>query len=439
LKKLKTFIFNTLILLVSSIAFQLISIYFNTYVSNKIGQEALGLFSLVLSVYIFGITLASAGINIASTRLISEELACTNESGAKKIAKKCILISFFSGLLASIIFFVFSNFIIENCLHKKVSVNIIYAICLALPFTSMSAAINGYFTAVRRVSKNAISKFLEELVKVLSTIFILNLFLPNTINSICLSLIVGDVISEIISFFCLYILYIHDKKHLTSYTRYKDTEKYTKRILKISLPVALTSYLRSGLSTLKQLLIPLSLEKNGMSCSSALKKYGLIGGMVMPIILFPSVIINSFSSLLIPELSRYYAKNDYIKIKKFSIFILIITLIFSIFITILIFILSDALCFWLYKSVNISKYVKLFCPLISLIYLDIVIDSILKGINKQVSVMLINILDCIISVLFIYFLVPVLGFRGYILSIFISELINFVFSLSILVKVLKLT
>ena len=437
MKKLKTFILNTLILLTSSLAFQLIGIYFNTYISNKIGQEALGLFSLVLSVYIFGITLASSGINIASTRLISEELACNNEYGAKKIAKKCVSISFCSGLLASVIFFIFSNFILEKCLHNKVSINIIYAICLALPFTSMSAAINGYFTAVRRVSKNAISKFLEELVKVFSTVFILNIFLPNTITSICLSLVVGDVISEIISFFSLYILYIIDKKKLNSNSRYKENEAYSRRILKISLPVALTSYLRSGLSTLKQVLIPLSLEKNGMTCSTALKKYGLIGGMVMPIILFPSVIINSFSTLLIPELSRYYAKKDYKRIKKFSILILSLTIVFSLFITLLIFILSDSLCIWLYKSINISKYVKLFCPLISFIYLDIVIDSILKGINKQVSVMLINILDCIISVLFIYFLVPILGFTGYILSIFISEFINFMFSLFVLIKVLK--
>lgn len=437
MNKLKTFILNTLILLASSIAFQLIGIYFNTYISNKIGQEALGLFSLVLSVYIFGITLASAGINIASTRLISEELACNNESGAKAIAKKCVFISLISGILASTIFFIFSDFIIKNCLHSKVSIHIIYAICLALPFTSMSSAINGYFTAVRRVSKNAISKFLEEFVKVFCTIFILNLFLPNTINAVCFSLVIGDVISEIISFFCLYFLYILDKKKLKSNTRYNETENYTKQILKISLPVALTSYIRSGLSTLKQIIIPLSLEKNGMSCSSALKQYGLIGGMVMPIILFPSVIINSFSSLLIPEISRYYAKKNYSKIKKFSVIILGLSLIFSTVITILVYVLSDSLCFWLYKSIETSRYVKLLCLLIPLIYLDIVIDSILKGIDKQVSVMLINILDCIISVLFIYFLVPGLGFNGYILSIFISEFVNFTFSFYVLIKALK--
>ena len=69
-------------------------------------------------------------------------------------------------------------------------------------------------------------------------------------------------------------------------------------------------------------------------------------------------------------------------------------------------------------------------------YLDIVIDSILKGLDAQVSVMGINVFDCIISITFIYFFVPILGFSGYIISIFISEVFNFTLSGSKLLKLL---
>ena len=62
---------------------------------------------------------------------------------------------------------------------------------------------------------------------------------------------------------------------------------YLKRILRISIPVAITSYIRSGLSTIKQLLIPLRLQKNGMTCDDALSSYGMINGMAMPLLLFP--------------------------------------------------------------------------------------------------------------------------------------------------------
>ena len=70
-------------------------------------------------------------------------------------------------------------------------------------------------------------------------------------------------------------------------------------------------------------------------------------------------------------------------------------------------------------------------------YLDIVIDGILKGRDAQVDVMAVNIIDCIISISFIYFLVPILGFSGYIISIFISEVVDFTLSGYRLLKILR--
>ena len=93
MKTLKIFVFNTFILLISSIILQVIKMFFSIYISNTIGEEAVGVFSLVMSVYMFGITLASAGINISTTRIVSEELACKNELGAKKAARRCIFFS----------------------------------------------------------------------------------------------------------------------------------------------------------------------------------------------------------------------------------------------------------------------------------------------------------------------------------------------------------
>ena len=78
--------------------------FFNIYISNTIGEEAVGVFTLVMTVYLFGITLASAGINISATRIVAEELASNNEVGAKKAAQRCIFFSLVFGISASIIF-----------------------------------------------------------------------------------------------------------------------------------------------------------------------------------------------------------------------------------------------------------------------------------------------------------------------------------------------
>ena len=411
--------------------------FFNIYISNTIGEEAVGVFSLVMSVYTFGITLASAGINISATRVVSEELACKNEVGAKKAARRCIFFSLIFSVCASIIFFIFADFITIHCLHNRISKNVIYLICVALPFISMSSAINGYFTAVRRVYKNAFAKFFEEFVKIACTAIFLKSFMPDGIDYACYSLILADVISEITSFLHLYFLYIRDKHGSLVESRYKDLDSYNKRILRIAIPVALTSYLRSGLSTIKQLIIPSSLQKSGMNSSNSLIAYGIVNGMAMPIIMFPVSLITSFSGLLIPEFSRYYTQEKYKKIKSVSSFILICTFIFSLIVAILIFVFSDELSNLIYHKTEIAKYLRILSPLIIVMYLDIVIDSILKGLDAQVDVMVVNIFDCLISIAFIYFLVPILGFSGYIISIFISEIIDFSLSGYRLLKILK--
>lgn len=71
------------------------------------------MFGLVMSIYVLCITLANSGINLASTRLVSEELAINSESGAKIAIKKCVFFSLAFGSLASIILFIFAEYIIH--------------------------------------------------------------------------------------------------------------------------------------------------------------------------------------------------------------------------------------------------------------------------------------------------------------------------------------
>ena len=381
MKVLKVFILNTIILLLSSVILQIINMFFSIYISNTIGEEAVGVFTLVMSVYMFGITLASAGINISATRVVSEELASNNELGAKKAAQRCVLFSLLFGLSASVIFFVSADFITIHCLHNKISKNVIYLICIALPFISMSSAVNGYFTAVRRVYKNALAKFFEEFVKILFTAILLKSLMPDDINYACYALILADVISEVTSFAQLYFLYVRDKKGSLSESRYRDLDSYNKRILRITIPVALTSYLRSGLSTIKQLIIPSSLQKSGMNSSNSLIAYGIVNGMAMPVIMFPVILVTSFSGLLIPEFSRFHAQGKNQKIRSLSILILSCTLIFSVLVAIAIFMLSDEISTIIYHKSEIAKYIRILSPLIIIMYLDIVIDRNFKRIG----------------------------------------------------------
>lgn len=435
MKRFKIFIFNTSILIITSLIFRAIDIYFTAYIASKIGSENVGIYQLVMSVYLFGITLSTSGINLAVTRVISEELALDNPKGILKIMKRCIYITLITSITSSLILYFNADFIILKCLHSKVSRYVIYLVCLALPLISMSSAISGYFAGVRRVYKNAIGQFIEHVAKVIVTAFILMHYLPNGLEYSCFALILGDVISEIISFIYIYVIFVLDKKRYNCFPEAIHKKNYTYKIIRISMPIAITSYIRSGLSTFKQLIIPSSLEKSGINCSESLAKYGIINGMALPIIMFPDILVKSFANLLIPEFSRYNAKKDYKRIKQVTGVLLFLILGIALLLTCSLFIFSNFLGKLIYKDIHIGFYIKILSPLATFIYVDTVVDSVLRGLDAQVGVMIINILDLVISTSFIYFLVPKLGLVGYIISIYISEVLNFTISLIQLIKI----
>ena len=73
MKKINTFIKNGLILTISTLFLRLIAVLFNIFLSNKISSSLLGTFGIILSVFAFFLTIALSGINLSSTRLVSED------------------------------------------------------------------------------------------------------------------------------------------------------------------------------------------------------------------------------------------------------------------------------------------------------------------------------------------------------------------------------
>ena len=403
------------------------ALIFNIYISNQIGSEAVGVFSLVMAVYLFFITVATSGLNIAVTVIVSEKFALNKNQQAIKAIRTCIFFSLLLGIAAGGLILLFSNFITSKCLHNMVSSSPLFYIAIGLPFIAMSSCISSYFTTIRKAYKNAISQVFEFTIKMFATIILLKINISNGVEAICISLILADVISEICSFTLIFILYIIDIK----LKKLEDIRSFGQRIniLKIAFPVAVTSYIRSGLSTLKQLIIPTQLEKSGISCSRALSQYGMINGMVLPVITFPTVFTDSYSMLLIPEFSTYVAQKNYKAINYIANKIFKITCAFTMCICSIFFIFSNDLGLAIYNNIETGYFFKVFTPFIFFMYMDHIIDCILKGLNKQFGVMCCNILDLSITTCFIYFLLPVLGIKGYVLSIFFSEVLNFSISL----------
>lgn len=400
---------------------------FNIYVSNKIGSEAVGVFSLVMSVYMFFITLATSGLSLACTYLVSNEFAKGNFLEGLKAVRSCILFAIFLGIGSSIILILLSPIISTIWLNNKVSSIPFYLITIGLPAISISSVINGYFSAVRKAYKSAISQVLELGIKIIISIILLQYFSLNSVEIVCICLILADVISEVFSCTFLFVLYKIDRSFFNKRTKVTGIS-YKRKILSITLPVSITSYIRSGLSTLKEFIVPNRLVLFGFPYSLALSEYGRITGMALPVIMFPTVFIGSFSSLLIPEFSSLMAKGYKKRIMNVSHKIFMIATCFSIFVSVICFTFANNLSLAIFQNLECAKYIRMLSPLILLMYLDNIIDNMLKGLNRQFKVMLCNIADLVITISLLYILLPKLGITGFIISMYVSEIFNFTVS-----------
>ena len=65
----KTYLKNAALLTVAGFALRALGMVFRVFVAARLGPEGMGLYQLILSVYMVFVSLASAGINVASTRL----------------------------------------------------------------------------------------------------------------------------------------------------------------------------------------------------------------------------------------------------------------------------------------------------------------------------------------------------------------------------------
>ncbi len=426
LKKTKVFFINGIILTVTAFLMKSIGMVFSLYISNQIGSEAVGVFSLVMSVYMFAITLATSGLSLACTCIVSEQFAKQNFLNGLKAVKSCLFFSLFLGLGSSFLVIIFSPIISQVWLKSMVSSVPLYLIAIGLPFISITCVLNGYFSAVRKGYKSALCQTFELFIKILASLLLLHFFERTNVEIICICLILADVISEVFSCFLSIILYKADKLHYCSRAITKITFK--KKIFKITFPVSITSYIRSGLSTLKQFIIPSRLVLFGLPYSMALSEYGKINGMTMSVLLFPNVFILSFSNLLIPEFASLLAKQYKKRIVSICQKVFLTTFLFSMTIASLFFLFANEISLMVFQNLSCANYIKILSPLILFMYPDNILDSMLRGLNKQFGVMICNILDLILTISVLYFLLPFFGLTGYLLAIMISEIFNFCIS-----------
>ncbi len=423
---------HTLIMTAVNLIMKSAGVSFNAYLTSKIGSAGIGLFQLIMTVYSLAVTFSCAGIRLATTRVAVQNIALGKNDLSKSLSM-CITYAGICGSLIGFLLFVFSDIIGNVWISEPKTAFPLRVLSLSLPFVAMSSSLGGYFTAAQKIPQYSAIQMLEQGFKIAAVIFLLNRFSGYSASYACIAVVTGMTASEIFSFTLSFLL---KKLSLKTVTDMPATNIF--KMLRVALPDAAGTCARSILLTAEHLLIPRGFKKSGTGSAAALAAYGNIHAMAMPILLYPSAILSSLSSLLVPDLAKKNEIGDKKEINKSVAQILKKTLIFSIFAAVMCAAFAPGISKIVYKSNEAVMYIRILSPLVPIMYMDMITDGMLKGLDQQIYSMRYNIADSAMCVAMVYFLLPKYSVKGYIFILYASELINFYLSLGRLIKICDL-
>ena len=435
--KTRRFLRSALWLTLSAFLTRLLSMGYRIFLTGRIGAEGIGLYQLIDTVFVFAVTVSTAGISLSVSKIITAALSSNQKTSVRVSIRRCVLFSLLLSFLAMAGLLCASGWIGTVLLRDSRIVLPLRILSFGLPFMASCACMKGYFLAKRAAGKTAAGEVLEQLVTIGVAVFLFLLFSPKTTSGCCCAVVVGSTLGEAASCLFSFILYRMElrKRRLICQGSSGCTARQLCRTI---LPITLSSALRSGLTVLENIFLPIGLRKYGAGSKSALSEYGILGGMVLPMLFFPSVLLLPFSSLLVPEMTEALTQNRSRTIRRIADQSLRITLLYALFVSAFFLCFSRELGLLFYHSAESALLLRLLAPMVPLWYLDFVVDGLLKGLDQQLASLRYNFLDASLRVCLVCLLIPITGTKGYVLILYCSGIVNAILSIRRLTKTARL-
>ncbi len=416
------FIKNAMVLTVTSLILRLLGVVFRIWLSAEIGSEGIGLYQIIFSFYILAATFATSGVYTAVTRLVADEMVLGSARSVKKIMRRSFLIISVLAVFSTLLVFFGADFVSSYIIADPRAATAVRTLAFSLFFMGVSSCIKGYFLARRKSIPPSFSQIIEQTVRILSVLFLVKHFSAISVELSCAAILLGDVIAEFSSCLYLYLYYKYDTRKLQTLTGRKTPDYAVgKQLIRISAPITSGKYINSVLRIIESSLVPSRLVKFGISRSAALSFFGMIKGMALPILFFPSSLLNSLSTLLIPEISESVAKGNLRSVRRSVSTIIITTAIFGFIFSAIFFFCGDILGILIYKSGEVGRLIKILAPLVPFMYLDSIADGILKGLDQQLITFRNSVSDSSFRIILIFFLLPLYGENAFIWIMYLSN------------------
>lgn len=432
----KTRFFRSGIILTAvGLAMRTVAMFFGAFISRSVGAEGTGLYTLIMTVYSFALTLATSGISLTVTRLVASAIGEGNPREISSILRGAFIYAFIFGSLATIGLFFGAELLGERILYDERTVTSLRVLAFSLIPAALSSALSGYFVGVKRVAFNAAASIFCQVVRIVLTVAIVIYLSPRGIVAAVIGLCIGITVTEILGFWMIFFEFLYDLRK--NGQKSKDKANRISSVAATALPLGFSAYVRSLLLNVEHILIPKKLCESGESQAEAYSHYGTLHGMALPVITYPMSPLSSFAGLLVPEFAEDASAGRSERMSRIASKATNITLTYAIVCSAFMYYFSQELGYTLYDSYDAGYYISTLSFVVPIMYLDHVVDSILKGIGEQVFSMWVNIADSLLSVILVWFLIPRMGIMGYAVVIVVMESFNFFLSFLRLRKKIK--
>ncbi|MDD4122241.1 MAG: polysaccharide biosynthesis protein [Eubacteriales bacterium] len=311
----KTFIQGAVILGVAGIIIKIMGAFFRIPLANLIGDEGMGYYQTAYPIYVLFLTLATAGIPIAISKMVSERVAVDNHYEAYRVFRISFILLFSIGICSSAILF-FGAGQIVNAIGNPGAKYAMMSIAPALLFVPIMAAYRGYFQGMQNMKPTAVSQVVEQFFRVLTGLALAYYLIKYGLEFAAAGASFGATAGSITGLIAVIAIYYYHKGSLrgdVERTRRISTEKGSKilaNIFMIAVPVTIGAAIMPIMNTIDVGIVMRRLQETGWSEGAANGLYGQLTGMAGPLINFPQVLTQAIAMSLVPAIAAAYKEND---------------------------------------------------------------------------------------------------------------------------------
>lgn len=435
------FLKDSFILTISNMVTGIVAFIFSIILSRDLGAEGLGLYSLVMPVYILLLCLTSDGLITANSKISAVYSSRRDSVNLNKtLSTVFVFIGMWSVCVALLVFFC-SGSIAALIVRDARAAGALEVLAPALVFVPLSAIIKGYFYGLGNYKVTSTVDIFEKLLRVAiltGTIpFLVHKSVESTVTAAYFALAAGELFSLLV----LYTCYRLQKKKLTGVkSKPMSRVQLLFDVFVISVPLCLNGILSSILSTISTLILPRRLIAAGFSYGDALAMIGKFGGMALNISTLPFIVIGSMLTVLVPELSLSMSRKDIWSAENRIAQVLRLACSIGVSTAIVCMILPDTLGQLFYKRGDLGDMIR-FSSVICLIgFVSSPTFGILNALGKQNILLKNSLIISFESLALIFVLagIPGLDIYGYGLSMIITSLTALVINIREIRKICEI-